>query len=232
MKPYRILHSGHVLATGLLASLLSSGLAGAATTLIDADTNNGSFEYVNGVNNPSYTTKVDQWDGDSAGEIDDWTWWSGNSNDSGSQVWTPAPAPPAGPTGVRFGFIQPGSGVYNLTTYTAQVGDTFTLSWDHVGTRNVPHTVSLVYFDGTNVLAIPGTDIAATASQLAYGGTFTLAADSPAISYPIGIGVTNSTINQWGEIDNFVLSVESVPEPSAALLGGLGLLALFRRRKA
>jgi hypothetical protein len=222
------------MAAVLLAGLLTSGPAWAATTLIDPVTNNGSFESVNGTINTSFTTKITQWDGHGSGEIDHWTLWDGvatASNDSGSQVWTPAPAPPAGPEGVRFAFLQPGNAVYNLTSHVAAAGDSFTFSWDHVGGRNLSHTVSLVYFDGTNVLALAGTEVFATTSQLSYGDTFTLAADSPAIGKTIGLGVINTSSN-WAEVDNFTLSVTPVPEPAAALLGALGILTVLRRRIA
>lgn len=42
---------------------------------------------------------------------------------------------------------------------------------------------------------------------------------------------TTPTINQRLRIDNFSISGELIPEPSSALLGGLGLLALLRRRR-
>lgn len=38
--------------------------------------------------------------------------------------------------------------------------------------------------------------------------------------------------NDFVDFDNITLNFEQVPEPSAALLGGLGLLALLRRRRA
>ena len=40
-----------------------------------------------------------------------------------------------------------------------------------------------------------------------------------------------STTNDDFYLDDVVISIEAVPEPSAALLGGLGLLALLRRRR-
>jgi len=227
MKPNPILHSRHVLATGLLASLLSTGLAGAATTLIDPTTNNGSFEYVNGVNNPAFTAKITHWDTHSEGDVDNWTLWAGvatSSDDSGIQHSTSTT------DGVRFAFLQPGNAVYNLTSYFAAAGDSFTFSWDHIG-GNYAHTVSLVYFNGTDVISIAASGVdSGTAPGNGKGGTYVIPDDSPAIGYQIGLGVVNNSVD-WPNIDNFVLSVESVPEPSTALLGGLGLLALFQRRK-
>lgn len=218
----------------LLVGLFSTGIAGAAT-LISPTLNNGSFESINGTVNTANTVKIGQWDGSASGEIDNWAVWSGvstASNDSGTQFWSTTLTPPAGPEGVRFAFLQPGNAVTNMTSYTIQAGDVFTLSWDHVGTRNLTHTVSLIYMFEGNVVKIAGTDVLATTSGTTYGGTFTIAADSPAIGSTVGIGVVNTSAN-WAEVDNFNLSVVSVPEPSAALLlGATGLLAFARRRKS
>jgi MYXO-CTERM domain-containing protein len=41
----------------------------------------------------------------------------------------------------------------------------------------------------------------------------------------------NST-NKFSGLDDVTLTVSPIPEPSAALLGGLGLLALLRRRRS
>lgn len=224
----------NVLPLALFATFLAAGASQAATVLISPTVNNGSFESVNGTINTAFTTKIAQWDGSANGEIDNWTVWTGVStaaNDSGTQIWTGGPQPPAGPEGVRFAFLQPGNAVANMTTYTVQAGDVFTFSWDHVGTRNLSHTVSLVYFDGTSMVALSGTSVNATASGTTYGGTFTIAADSAAIGRTIGIGIQNTSTN-WAEVDNFNLSVTSVPEPSVALLGAAGLLAFARRRRA
>jgi hypothetical protein len=37
--------------------------------------------------------------------------------------------------------------------------------------------------------------------------------------------------NYWGYVGDFKVTSLAIPEPSAALLGGLGLLALLRRRR-
>lgn len=45
------------------------------------------------------------------------------------------------------------------------------------------------------------------------------------------IGTSNTGTNGYN-IDNLTLEVDQIPEPSAALLGGLGALLLLRRRRA
>lgn len=219
-------HLKRTLSTAVLVGALTSGIAGAATTLINADTNNGSFEYVNGVNNPAFATKITTWDGHLAGEIDNWTLWAGASNDSGTERMTTGPS-----HGLRLAFLQPGNSVHNLTNHLAAAGDSFTFSWDHVR-NNFAHTVSLVYFNGTNVVIVPDTSVASgTTPGNGKGGTFVLPADSPAIGFAIGLGVVNDS-NNWANVDNFTLTVTPVPEPSALLLGSLGGLLVFSRRRA
>lgn len=219
----------------MLAFLLPMGFAGAAT-LINPTINNGSFEYVDGspLTQPS-GTKIVGWDTPGL-NIDNWTLWSGPENDSGTQVWTPGPPPPQGPEGIWFAFLQPGASIYNLTGHTIQAGDTFTFSWDNIGTRtNLSHTVSLVFFDGTNVQVIPDTTVTGLNGGNAYGGTFTIPEGSLSIGHTIGLGVVN-TSESWPELDNFVLEVTPVPEPSTLALAGASALFVItraiRRRKA
>ncbi|MFM2197782.1 MAG: hypothetical protein RLZZ505_1214 [Verrucomicrobiota bacterium] len=57
-------------------------------------------------------------------------------------------------------------------------------------------------------------------------GTFTLPQQADAF---LTFSAGNANLFGGGEFDN--LSVTAIPEPSAALLGGLGLLALLRRRR-
>ena len=56
-----------------------------------------------------------------------------------------------------------------------------------------------------------------------------LVMDYAALSAIGGVGF--SSRNGTGIIDNFLLTAETIPEPGAALLNGLGVLALLRRRR-
>lgn len=63
---------------------------------------------------------------------------------------------------------------------------------------------------------------------LSNGVSFNTGLASPAIGKDIVVVLRGSTGGVW--FDNVTLT--SVPEPSAALLGGLGMLVLLRRRRA
>ena len=56
-----------------------------------------------------------------------------------------------------------------------------------------------------------------------------LVMDYAALSSIGGVGFSSRTTT--GTVDNFLFTVEAIPEPRAALLGSLGMLALLRRRR-
>jgi len=199
-----------------------AGAASAAITLIDSTTNNGSFELLGGVDNDGGSN---HWDTGAGGDVDNWTNWigvatatdnSGVFNSSGNSI----------------GFMQPGNAAVNMTTYAAQEGDEFTFSFDNMRTYSI--TVQLVYDDAGTITALAGTDVTSTAIETAVGGPFTIGAGSPATGNAIGLGMVNNHESQWGNYDNFVLTVEPagapIPEPAGLGLVGLALLAVRKRR--
>ena len=75
-------------------------------------------------------------------------------------------------------------------------------------------------------------------SQLAgfsYANTYTIFQDTSTTGFTLanitGYDNVGYTANFFESGDNYLLSFTAVPEPSAALLGGLGLLAILRRRR-
>ena len=103
------------------------------------------------------------------------------------------------------------------TSYTSYASDSFTiLLTNTAGTGsafNGGGSVAKLYVDG-NLLSTT------TLDQLAVGDGF-LSFGAQSVTWGQG--------NGQGNIDNLNISV--VPEPGAALLGGLGMLALLRRRR-
>jgi hypothetical protein len=75
------------------------------------------------------------------------------------------------------------------------------------------------------------TEAAAWTAEWFINGTSVRAAEAYGTNPTIGfVGFGRENGNNTA-IDNFSLSSNAIPEPSAALLGGLGLLALLRRRR-
>ena len=199
--------------------VIGGGPVLASTTLIDATTNNGSFELADGIVN---TTKIKEWD--TTPDVDNWTEWTGVSGamgDSGVEMTGNAS------DGDMVSFLQPNNATYNLTSHVAQVGDVFLFSWDHV-LRNSLHTVGLVWDDGGTITSIAASEISSDTAGTSNSNSFTVQAGDPWIGSTIGLGLVNNNSN-YPEVDNFVLTL--IPEPSAVVLVGIavGLLAARRR---
>lgn len=191
--------------------------ASAATILIDPTTRNGSFE--------TETTKQLTWGG-----VDSWDEWTGVSTANGDSGTDENPA--TATDGVRIAFLQGGNAAYNMTSHLVSVGDVYTYSWDHASRADRTHTVGLVFDDGGTVTSIVSSEITTTglATPNTYGGgTYTVLAGDAAIGKTIGMGIHATAA--YPEVDNFILSVDQVPEPSSAALLGLGGLALILRRR-
>ncbi len=192
--------------------------------LIDPTTRNGSFELIGGI---FKATKAKHWDTSPQGDVDNWTHWSGPSNDSGTETALNHT------DGLRIGFLQQGNRVHNLTGHTIAVGDLIEFSWDHVNT-NVSHKGGLVFEDsGTVLFFSPGAAtiiVPLTSNSQKYSGSYTvLAEDTSLIGKQLGFGL--QAIRAYPQIDNVRLQVTtSVPEPSSTVLLGLGGLALILRK--
>lgn len=140
----------------------------------------------------------------------------------------------ATPTSSNFLVFTPVAGydyTVQMTVDTMTLGGGGSASWFAVGFTSSQHnwngsdsetidTANLVRFNSNKVATITytrsGADLLAAGVQ--YVGWIT---DLPG-------GINLNSANQVS-IDNF--SLTAVPEPGAALLGGLGLLALLRRRR-
>jgi len=122
------------------------------------------------------------------------------------------------------------------TSHTVALGDTFSLTfyygsaenWD-VGTD----TIGVFLYSTAGVIWT--TTVSPTQNALTGGFTEFTANNIPAAN----IGETlflrfesNAGLYEYAAIDDVTLTVSPIPEPSAALLGGLGLLALLRRRRS
>jgi hypothetical protein len=207
--------------TIILTSVLLPLCAEAQGILIDPTTLNGSFE-----NNSSKTTF-------DSGLVPNWVVWTGvsaASNDSGTD------ASGAATQGTRDAYLQGGNADFDLTSYTFQAGDVFTYTWDWALVGRGSATAQLGYWNGSIVVAIAGTDTSfqSNSSQgLGLGTTYTVLPGDPAIGNEIAMTILAPSGSNYPEVDNFVLTVTPVPEPSVAALGGLGglggILLLLKR---
>lgn len=237
--------------TSLLAFVAAAAFGVSAhaqvITLIDAATNNGSFETpVAGKINFSLTTS-------NTAAIPYWALTAAPAGNVDSGVETDAGITQAG---VRGAFQQPTSGVFNLVTSRAiAAGDTYTLVYyarnTNGGTAGASiDTLTTTFFSQaapapgaaygyapTAVLATGTATVANNAVGTANAFTqvtLTYVATAANVGGNIGISVTNAGPNYDG-IDNFVLTVAPVPEPStyALMFAGMGgLLLMFRVRRA
>jgi hypothetical protein len=138
----------------------------------------------------------------------------------------------------KSGFLYKDDGAYNLSTYTIGAGDVFDISmyakgwgWQAAGGSL---TITLFYGSDPSLNAIGSFSTGA----LTVGGSEawtqytsgSIAATGGSIGQTLGIKVVSTgATNSYANFDEIQVNV--IPEPSAALLGGLGMLALLRRRR-
>jgi hypothetical protein len=169
-------------------------------------------------------------------EIIGWTNTPGTLTDAGVE----GPGAWWGTYDTNSAFMKSGDGAYNLSTYTIGTGDVFDISmyakgWDNPWLANDPEaqlTVTLFYGSDPNLNLIGSF----STGTLAQGTTWTqytsgsIAATAGSIGQTLGLKVVSSgATDSFGNFDEIQVNV--IPEPSAALLGGLGMLALLRRRR-
>lgn len=224
-------------AIAALSTLLLSGTS-AQSNLIDAITRNGSFELLSGA--PHGSEKATDWDNDpdSGFDVDNWTWLSGVAPaipDSGTEVNADAS------DGKRVAFIQPGTGVRNVTDHIFSVGETYSWSFDFTDRGRGSVIAGLGYWDGATF-----TTIASASNEWLDDDATTLLPSIPLTQNDSWVVTSGSWVGQqvgfyfedvttgagtYPEVDNVVLTL--VPEPSAfaAIVGVIVFgLAMVRRR--
>lgn len=130
------------------------------------------------------------------------------------------------------GFMSSNDAAYNMSTYTIQSGDVFTISymagvWGWGGTGQ--WTATLFYNDPANVIGTYVQDITAWMADGVWHSDSTGIAATPAsVGGTLGILMrsTGTGVSQFDEI-----TINVVPEPATLSLLGLGVLALLRKRK-
>lgn len=131
--------------------------------------------------------------------------------------------------------LTPGAGItLDLTTLT------FDTLYNNAGT-SVANAVAATYFlrysgdsFGANIGASFTENYQDTSAGTATARSVDLSAlndITTATEFRIYIYDGSSNLNRTVRLDNVVLNATVIPEPSAALLGSLGLLALLRRRR-
>jgi PEP-CTERM motif len=173
-------------------------------------------------------------DAPAATEIAGWTNTPGTLVDSGVEAvgawWSPYQ--------VNSAFLRSGDGAYNLSTYTIGAGDVFDISmyaksWNFAA-AGAQLTVTLFYGSDPNLNLIGSFSTGALSQSGSEAWTQytsgSISATAGSIGQTLGLKVvSDGPAGSFGNFDEIQVNV--IPEPSTALLGGLGMLALLRRRR-
>ena len=193
--------------TASFGAILTIGTAQAATTLIGGAIQNGDFN--------------DTADTFASGNVPNWT-----VSTTGGSMLTEA----GGTTGFRAVIQSPGGSIYNATTYTAQVGDVFTIAFfDQRVDRAM--TAALAWDDGGTITAQAGASVSSDGTIATQTTNYTVQSGDAVVGKEVSLLLTRGGSGNYSRFDDAVLSVVPVPEPSSSALLGLGGLALIMRRR-
>ena len=222
-------HTRNLLAALTATAALAVGSADAA--IIDATTNNGSFE--DGTGSGSGST-IDRWQ---PPIVSSGTTGESRINNNASHGTYSAVI---GNNGSSFDT----SGVLLNTGYTVGAGDTFDFSFDWIPLFNWDADDSITYrlftTDDNLSSGTPTAILTGSVSGHANGEGYQLDADFTGAGAVVAANVgkelwvefkSDTSDNEFARVDNVVLSAIPVPEPTSLALFGLGGLCMMKRRR-
>jgi hypothetical protein len=128
-------------------------------------------------------------------------------------------------------FMRVGNSAYLISGHTIQAGEEFTIgivakTWDAAS----QFTATLFYDSPTNVIGTFTSGVDGTWTS--YSDSTGIVATPESVGGTLGIIIANTYSPHPGFLNFDNVTIDVVPEPSVALLGGLGVLGLLRRRRA
>ncbi|MGB0993115.1 MAG: PEP-CTERM sorting domain-containing protein [Akkermansiaceae bacterium] len=219
------IHTSGLFAAGLL------GLASSADAATIITVNNAGFESQVVADGEAFTsshTTVDAGASASGGDSTITNWIESNTADHLSFVLNPGSGSIQATEGNNIAFIQNSTISQTLSGFTLGTGDTVSVTFDLWSTNAGNGSTFLVNFAGIG---------AQNPSTITVGGSVV----PQSIDFTVGAGQDGLTTGDLSfqstiggnryRIDNIQVSLTAVPEPSSAVLLGLGSLALIIRRK-